>query len=445
LLRGSTTGAALLAALAVAACAHYTPAPPQPERYVAAFEARRLSPAPPDHAWSGAELLAAALAANPAVSEAHAKYQAALAQARASRMPPAMGLTLIGEYAREHPRWGRSAIGDIPLDLGARRDARLSTADLQALQALYDWQDAAWTVRNDLAKARADLADADQELALAGEAALLRAERVQRVARRVSAGEDDRPPQLAARSDELAAERRLADARARQAQARSALAKALGAPVAAVADLRVAAPADPPSLAEAPSWGRAAALQRSDVLRAVADYDIAENALRVEVAKQYPEIRLSPGYNWDHGVLKLPFGLAMVLPPADLNRSAIRQAEASRAAAGRALETVQANVLAGVDQALAAAVAAAASENQVQVADVPTARLVAVAAKRSEDAGEGDRIDALAAQAAADDAQLNLIDARRTARAADADLEFALRRIFDPAEAAVLQAQMETK
>jgi outer membrane protein TolC len=63
-------------------------------------------------------------------------------------------------------------------------------------------------------------------------------------------------------------------------------------------------------------------------------------------------------------------------------------------------------------------------------------------AARSLQAGESDKVDELAAQGAVMDAQLALLDARRTAAAATADLEDALRRSFDPAETALIQATM---
>ena len=238
--------ASVLAALTLSACAHYTPAPPHPERFAATFDARRLDEQPEGHLWTGAELLTAALARNPAVADAAAKAQTAAAAVRTSKVPPAFGLTLTAEYARESPHWGHSASADIPLDVGGRRSSRISTAELQALQARYDLQEAIWTVRNALAKARADLAGADTEAALADQAAGLRVERVKRLERRVAAGEDDRLALLTSRTDLIAAERRARDAHARREQARAALAAALGVPALAVADLKLAPPAEAP-------------------------------------------------------------------------------------------------------------------------------------------------------------------------------------------------------
>ncbi len=428
---------ASLAALTLAACAHYTPAPPQLDRFPAELEARRLEA---KASWSGSDLLAAALARNPRVAEAKAKYLTAVAAAKTAKQAPGLALTLTAEYADQNPHWGRSAALDIPLDVGGRRRARLSASDLQALVAWYDHAEVAWAVRTALTKARLQLESAATSIGIAERAVAVRRERLQRLERRVAAGQDDRVLALAAQTELAATERRLADARGRRAQARVDLAKALGVSPAAVDGLVISPASGVPPLDALADWRRDAVLTRRDVLRAVASYDLAETALRLEVAKQYPEVRLGPGYNYDHGVTKLPFNLWLTLPGYDLNRSAIAQAETSRAASGRALEAVQADVLSSVDTAVGALIAARANLDRVAQRALPAARRTAAATARSVKAGAADRVEDLAAQAAVLDAELDLADARHAVATAAADLEDALRRPFDPAEINILQA-----
>jgi CRISPR system Cascade subunit CasA len=267
----------------------------------------------------------------------------------------------------------------------------------------------------------------------------VRQARVDRLDRRVAAGEDDRSLALVARTDLAVAHRRVADARARRVQADAALVQALGVPAGAVADLSLAPVASPPVGLDITQARRDAALTRRDVLRAVVDYDLAESALRVEVAKQYPEIHVGPGYTYDHGVAKLPFNLGLVLPPMDLNRSAIAQAEAKRAEAGRSLEAVQAAALGAVDQAWATLGAAWITETSTRERDLPVAQRLAESTARSARAGEADRVDDLGAQATLIEAEMALLDARRSAITAGVDLEDALRVPFDPAETILLQ------
>lgn len=429
-----------LLALSLAACAHYAPAPQHPERFAATLDARRLEGAPASGSWTGAELLAQALVRNPQVTEARAKYATALAAVRVARTPAAPTLTLTAEYASQGPHWGYGGSGDFPLDFGTRRGSRVTTAELQALQAFYDLGEAAWSVRTDLEKARVALTAADAEIGMATQARDLRAERAERVEARVAAGQDARAVALLALGERATAERRLAEAGGRREAAITGLAKALGVSAPAMRDLKLATVPGASSLSELPAWRRDAASSRRDILRAVADYDLAEAALRLEIANQYPKVSLGPGYTYDHGVTKLPFSLSLALPGYDLNRGAIALAETTRAQAGRSLELAQANALAAVDRAAVALATARNGLERARTRDLPLAEKTADGVARSVRAGATDRVDDLAARGAVLDARLNVLDAERALALATADLEDALRRSFDPAETAVLQA-----
>ena len=429
-----------LLAVALAGCVAYAPAPPHPDRFVADVDARRL--APRTTPWSGADLLAVAIAQNPQIVEARAKYATALAAVKAAKAPPGPSMTLTAEYATESPHWGYSGAGDAPFDYGARRSTRIDTARLQALQAWYDLGEAVWSVRTDLEKARGDAVFAMLEIALAQDDRDLRRQRFERLETRVAAGQDARAVAIQAQTDLVNAERRLAAAQGRLDAAHAALAKALAVSPAALNGLGFAPPPEAPALTDLPAWRRDAALSRRDVLRAIADYDIAEDALRLQVAQQYPAVSVGPAYNYDHGVSKYPLSVGLTLPPWDLNKGQIAQAEAARAAAGRTLELTQANALAAVDAALSAYGVARDDVERTRRRDVPLAERTATNAARAAAAGETDRADDLNAKAAALEARLALSDARHALAGATADLEDALRRSFDPAETALIEAEM---
>ncbi len=316
----------------------YAPAPPRPEAFPAAVDTRRLDEKPKGAEWTGADLLAAAIARNPQIAEARAKYLTARAAARAARSPPGPGLTLTAEYANEAPHWGYAGAGDIPLDYGARRGVRITTAELQALQAFYDYGETVWSVRTDLEKARIDLGSARGEMVLAILSAAVRGERAQRAADRVKAGQDARAIALTAQADAVAANRRVAAASGRRDAATAGLAKALGVSPQAARDLGLAPVAEAPALAGLAAWRRDAAISRRDVLKAVADYDLAEQALRLEIANQYPAVSLGPGYNYDHGgdqaAVQPVAGLAALGPEQARHRPGRGQAGRGRALTG---------------------------------------------------------------------------------------------------------------
>lgn len=447
-LAGRTGLSLALAGGLLSGCVHYQPAPVQPARFPAEFDGRRLE-APATLPWTQAELLSAAIERAPSVAEAAAAYHSARAAAKAARVPLNATLNLTAEYAKHAggtSPWLFGFTSDIPLDVGTRRSSRVATADLAALQALYDYGEAVWSVRMAIRKAVIDRTYAEQQVALAQSLLEIRRDRSAKLALRLRAGEDARPTALIAQVELATAERRLEDAKARQVQAGVALAKALGVAPPAVASLDIspvgAAP-DVPRATDVAEWRMQAALSRRDVLRAVAGYDQAEAALRLQVAKQFPEVHVGPSYTWERGVTKLPFTLSLVLPPYDLNRAAIAEAEARRSQAGRTLESVQAGALGAVDQADAALSAALSSLQLARSQDLPLAQRTRDSAQRSLAAGEIDKVDADAAQGAALEAELNALEAARLAWTAQADLEDALRRPFDSAETSVLQTAVQ--
>ncbi len=439
-MRRTGLSAALLA-LGLGGCVHYAAAPPQPAKFIGEFDAQTLE-AGAARTWTAAELLSLALAKNPQIAEARAKYQTSLAAMRTAKAYSGSSLTLTAEYASETPHWGYSGGGDFPLDIATRRDVRITTAQLQALQAYYDYGETIWSVRTDLEKARVDFLAASSELQAATESVELRGRRAQLVEHRISAGQDARAAGLLAQGDLAAAERRLVGAKGRRQAAIVDLAKALGVGPSTIGGIRLVAPQVVLPFSDLALRRRDAALSRRDVLRAIADYDLAEQALRLEIANQYPTFNLGPGYNYDHGVTKLPFNLALVLPPRDLNRRAIAQAEAARTAAGKSLELAQANALSAVDMAAAALKTAQDDFERARDSAVPAAQKADAAAARAVAAGESDRVDALATRGAMVDAVLDMLDAQHAAAAAVIDLEDALRGSFDPGETAQIEKAM---
>ena len=143
--------------------------------------------------------------------------------------------------------------------------------------------------------------------------------------------------------------------------------------------------------------------------------------------------------------MKLPFNLALVLPPLDLNRANIRTAEAKRQEAARNLEAVQARVL---DQGVRAR--ANLGQARLQLAlirdrDLPAAQALANVAKRALKAGEGDQPDALLAEAALLETELIRIEAQANALAALVDLEDALRESVLPQDMLTLRTEIQLR
>lgn len=422
---------------------------PAPVSAPALVTARALRVLPARAAWSTADLLGQAIDWTPVIRESAANYRSLASAARAARVPLPAALQLTAEYSRDdnpNKPWLGSGILDLPLDFGGRRNVRVSAADLAAVQARYDYGEAVWTIRSAIARARVDRIFAARLAPLAARAVALRQDRYTKLQMRVRSGEEARPISIAAQLDFVAAERRGRDIVARADQADIALASALGIDRAAIATL-VLEPLPEvlpsPSAVELSQWRQEAAAGRRDLLRVIIDYDLAENALRLEVANQYPALRIQPGYTYERGLVKLPFGLNLLLPPVDLNRAAIATAEARRAQVGAKLETVQATILSDVDRTAAALAAQQAAERTTAARDLPLAQGVARTATASLKAGETDRVDEDAAIATAVEAQIAMVEATRLVWLALIDLEDALRHPTNAREGTVLETAMK--
>ena len=394
--------------------------------------------------WDVVSLYAAALKSNPRVAEARAINETAAAIARASRSAPSSTLTLMAEYANasgDSSPWLAGIGTDIPVESRALRGARLTTADVAAFAARYDYVEACWTARMALRRALAEQALASRETVELERLRDLRRTILLLSERRMELGEADRNELETRRMAAALDVQKLADAQSREINARHGVASALGVTTNALAKVvlgdtpipRTATPIDVAVFRDE------ALLARSDVAKAVAAYAETEAALHAEVARQFPEIHLGPGYVWERGLTKLPFNLGLVLPPLDGNRKAIAAAEARRSEAAIRVERVQSEAIAAVDASEAALAAARDALEFTRRDVVPTATRLAARADVALRAGLIDRSEWASAQAGQRESALAEISAARRVEEALLALEDAVRRPLAGAELAIEQ------
>jgi outer membrane protein TolC len=140
--------------------------------------------------------------------------------------------------------------------------------------------------------------------------------------------------------------------------ARAQVASVIGLPIRAVESVQLdldafaqtgTTAAPPPAEAR-----RAVLFHRADLLGSLAEYDAAQAALQLEIAKQYPDIHLGPGYTYDTGTNRIGFGLSgITLPIFDRNEGGIAQAEAKRKEAAARTAALQDAIINDLDHALA--------------------------------------------------------------------------------------------
>jgi outer membrane protein TolC len=147
----------------------------------------------------------------------------------------------------------------------------------------------------------------------------------------------------------------LRDANKQSAQAQVRLASALGVTVNAVSGIGLSFGAFDRLPTPEDAWAirREALLHRADILSALSEYAASQSALQLEIARQYPDLHLEPGYAWDQGENKYSLGLSLTLPVLNQNQGPIAEAETHRRQAAAAFTALQARVLGETDGALA--------------------------------------------------------------------------------------------
>ncbi len=440
---------ALLPLLLLSACVAYQPQPLAPTNLAAARAERSLDAAAvtrrvnrmvPTAQWDGSHwdrltLFAAALDNSPTIAASRAALQTAITAARAARIRTGPTLTLTSEYSVHPPEsspWLFGGVFDFPIETAGRRRPRLTSIDLAVTGARQDLAETIWGVRMAIRRALTDRLIAARQIALFDAIIAVRQRQFAVVERRVVAGAASRADLERVRADAADAVRRRADAGTLANSADAALAAAIGIPANAVTGIALTwdnfdAPLPAPAAPDANA--RAAALaSRADVLKSVVAYDQSDADLRGEIAKQYPAISIGPGFTWERGLVKLPVNVGLVLPPLDLNRSAIAAAQARRTEAGVRLESTVATAQSEIDRAYAAAAEARHLLVSVRSGEIPAADRLAAQADRELAAGSIDRSEWAAAAAGARLARASELDALARVQASDATLEDALRR-----------------
>jgi outer membrane protein TolC len=214
-------------------------------------------------------------------------------------------------------------------------------------------------------------------------------------------------------------------------QARIALAGSIGVPVSALrgVHLSFAGFRRFPRDLTRPVVRQQALLGRSDVRAALAQYAASQSALKLEIARQWPDIALGPGYAWNAqlvGDQRWQLGLSLTMPVLNQNQGPIAQAKARRRVAAAQFLSVQAAAITQIDGALAAYRSALA---QVRTADTLLGNLThQLNAIRAEvRAGELQPLDLANAEVAFVDGAQNQLATRLAAQQALGALQNAVQ------------------
>ena len=408
-------------------CAHYAPHSIDPQAEAAAFDARTLGSGP----WSLAALQAEAVQHNPDLAIARAQRKAAEATAitAGARPNPALSTSAQRNTSAERgtKAWTYDLGLSVPIETAGKRDIRLAQAAWQAQAAAYAEAEAFWRVRGKVREAYIGAFPTEQK---ARERAALQASLSEETQKRLTAGMvsngEALQTRLVARQAVLAVE----DAHRRRIESLHKLAASIGVPERALEGSRLPfndlSTKALPSAAVIDEAAKTALQARPDVLASLAAYEASQTALQLEIAKQYPDLRLSPGYTLDQNENTWALGVSLELP-LNRNRGPIAEAEAKREEAAASFRATQEQAIADIAAARAAYAQARRQLALAQaMADDQAKRLRS--AELAFRAGATDRLALLAAQVEASTAQSTHIDALLDAHRTAGLLETALRQ-----------------
>ena len=109
-----------------------------------------------------------------------------------------------------------------------------------------------------------------------------------------------------------------------------------------------------------------ALLNRLDIRRSLEKYAAAEAKIKLEVAKQTPDISLSPGFAFEFGDSVWSLGFASLLNLLNKNQTLIQEATKLRDVEGAQFEALQASIIGSLGQNLASYQASAQSIQQMK-------------------------------------------------------------------------------
>lgn len=349
--------------------------------------------------WGIDELTLCALYFNPKLDVA--KAQLALATLAINTANQQQSPTLSGRAAHSNQAngdknpWAFGLEVEIPIETANKRQIKIEEAQYLQQVARVDVADVAWQLRSQIAK---DLLTYHENIAL--QQSLTSALNIQNslvklLEKRVQLGAASNTELSIAKLQQQKTQFLLIAEQAKSAEIRAALAADVGLSSEKFALLQLKPLSIESALSSTPNIDHLqenALLNRLDIRRSLAKYAAAESKIKLEIAKQTPDVSLSPGFAFEFGDSIWSLGFSTLLSLLNKNPTLVAEATQLREIEGAQFEALQAEVIAGVSQANAAY--SASQQNLMQVKQQLAAQQqYTQKLQRQLDAGLIDRLD----------------------------------------------------
>ncbi|MCX6857142.1 MAG: TolC family protein [Verrucomicrobia bacterium] len=378
--------------------------------------------------WNVDRLSLAAAYFHPDVTLARAEAEEAAAAIKTANMRPNPVFTFSPQYASFRAPaptpWFFGPSISIPIETAGKRSKRAEQALATAEAARWRVSARAWAARSRVRTAMLELHSARENIRLLETEQTLHDEAIKKLTAQMDAG-DVSPFELTQARLMLNRTRlALQDAQRIAATGEARLASAIGVPLPALQKITLDFAAFR-RLPDPDNSRRRALTQRADLMALLAEYAASESALKLELAKQYPDVNIGPGYDYNSGQNRWQLGLNLPIP-LHQNRGPIAQAEAKRSTAEKKFLAQQATIqgeldiaLAGYNASRAKATTAATLAQEAADASSTTKRMV--------EAGQVSALELTRRQIETSTANVALLAARIEAQTAAGALEDAMQ------------------
>jgi outer membrane protein TolC len=392
----------------------------------------------PRRSWDLPNLTLAAFYFHPGLDVARAQWQVTEAEVISAGARPNPTIGIAPEFSFDPDSgvspWIAGFNFDIPIETAGKRGYRIDQAKHLSEAARLNIGRVAWDVFSNLRDNLLAFAMAGRRIELLKARQQVQDEIVKLFERRLEAGAIAPYDLTGARIELARTQLQSQEAQRQLIKGRTGVAEALGLPAEAVADVQLDYDLEqiPPAVDGVREARRQALHNRMDIAGALAEYAASQSALQLEIARQYPDIHIGSGYQYDQGQDKWALGIAVELPVFNQNQGGIAGAEARRAESAARFMALQAGIVSAIDWAVAqqrlaldqlrsAAVLLATQEQQFAATEL------------QYQAGEIDLLDYLAAKLELANAGSVGLDALGQVHESEGALEDAIRRPLDTA------------
>jgi outer membrane protein TolC len=237
---------------------------------------------------------------------------------------------------------------DIPIETANKRDIRIENAQHLSEIAKLQIAQTAWQLRYNIAQSLIEYQFNQQQLDILNKEIARRQEIVAIHQKRLDIGVASN---VELSNAKLLLQISLSELNAKQQNKlilMATLAKNLGLPLSKVQDMRLTNQDNIKvlNLDQTNKLQNTALLNRLDIRIALERYAIAETKLKLEIAKQYPDLTISPGFAYEFGDNIWSLGLSGLLSLLSKNKLAIAEATQLREVEAAQFEALQTQVLA---------------------------------------------------------------------------------------------------